>query len=106
MNTDEMDKGIKMSQMLGRGLEEGMVLTIEPGIYFRENGLEQLRTMYSKPSNEKEIDAFIEEVGPVYELYKNIGVRIEDDVLITKEGNIVLSKDIPKEIAEIEKLMK
>jgi Xaa-Pro aminopeptidase len=32
-------------------------------------------------------------------------VRIEDDVLITKEGNDVLSKDVPKTIADIEALM-
>jgi Xaa-Pro aminopeptidase len=36
---------------------------------------------------------------------KNIGIRIEDTVLITKDGCEVLSKDVPKEIDEIEKLM-
>jgi Xaa-Pro aminopeptidase len=35
----------------------------------------------------------------------NIGVRIEDDILITDDGNIVLSGNIPKEIGEIEKIM-
>jgi len=36
---------------------------------------------------------------------KNIGVRIEDTVLITKDGCEVLTKDVPKEIAEVEKLL-
>jgi Xaa-Pro aminopeptidase len=36
---------------------------------------------------------------------KNIGVRIEDTVLITKDGCEVLSKDVPKEIDEVEKLL-
>jgi Xaa-Pro aminopeptidase len=36
---------------------------------------------------------------------KNFGIRIEDTVLITKKGCEVLSKDVPKEIDEIEKLM-
>ena len=36
---------------------------------------------------------------------KELGIRIEDTVLITKDGCEVLSKDVPKEIDEIEKLM-
>jgi Xaa-Pro aminopeptidase len=36
---------------------------------------------------------------------KNLGVRIEDTILITEDGCEVLSKDVPKEIDEIEKLM-
>lgn len=53
-------------------LKEGMVITVEPGIYIRQMGL---------------------------------GIRIEDDVLVTKDGCEVLSKDIIKEIDDIEKLM-
>ena len=41
----------------------------------------------------------------IYIEEENIGVRIEDDVLITKDGCIVLSKDIIKEVADIEKFM-
>ena len=53
-------------------LEPGMVITIEPGIYIREEAL---------------------------------GIRIEDDVLVTEQGYEVLSKEVPKKIPEIEKLM-
>ena len=53
-------------------LEEGMVLTVEPGLYIKE---------------------------------EKIGVRIEDDILITKDGNINLSKNIIKEIKDIEEYM-
>lgn len=54
-------------------LEPGNVITVEPGLYFVDDG---------------------------------IGVRIEDDILITEEGATCLSKGIKKEIAEIEKLFK
>jgi Xaa-Pro aminopeptidase len=64
-----------------RKLEPGMVLTIEPGLYIAED-LE-------------DVDA----------RYRGIGVRIEDDVLVTKEGNEVLSARVPKTIEELETLM-
>ena len=54
-------------------LSPGCVITVEPGLYFVEQG---------------------------------VGVRIEDDVLVTKDGSDVLSKNIKKEIADIEKLLK
>ena len=94
------------TSIIGRPLEKGMVLTIEPGLYLRENGLEQLNEFFGNEATKEEIDAFVAKVGPVYEKYKNIGIRIEDDILITESGNRVLSQNIPKEIAEIEKLMK
>lgn len=53
-------------------LKEGMILTVEPGLYIAE---------------------------------ENIGIRIEDDVLITEKGNEVLSKQIPKTVEEIEAIM-
>lgn len=94
------------TKVTGKPMEPGMVLTIEPGLYFRGNGLSQLHEFFGNEATTEEIDAFIEKVKPVYEKYKNIGVRIEDDVLITESGNKVLSANIPKEISEIEKLMK
>ncbi len=53
-------------------LKEGMIITIEPGIYIKE---------------------------------ESIGVRIEDDILVTKDGCINLSEAIPKEIDEIENII-
>ncbi len=91
---------------VGRPLEAGMVLTVEPGIYLRANGLDQLELLYGSEAGEGEIADFISKVRPVYEKYSNIGVRIEDDVLITGTGNTVLSASIPKEPDEIERLMK
>ena len=64
-----------------RLLEPGMVTTVEPGIYI-------------SPSNRK-----------VPKKWRGIGVRIEDDVLITRNGNKVLSAGIPKTVQEIESFM-
>ena len=56
-----------------RPFEAGMVLTCEPGIYIREEG---------------------------------IGVRIENDILITDAGPVDLAADVPREADEIEALMR
>jgi len=57
-------------------------------------------------SNEvEEIDAFVEKVKPVASKYTNIGVRIEDDVLVTEDGHKIRSQKAPKEIRDVEKLM-
>ena len=90
----------------GRILEPGMVLTIEPGLYFREGGLDQLHRIFGHRVDSLEMEEFIGEVRPVYEEFENIGVRIEDDILITRNGNINLSRYAPKEIDDIEQLMK
>ncbi|MDF1559351.1 MAG: aminopeptidase P N-terminal domain-containing protein [Bacteroidales bacterium] len=90
---------------IGRPLEKGMVLTVEPGIYLREDGLSQLSEIFGGRVSEAEIGEFIDRVLPVYEKYENIGVRIEDDVLLTETGHVVLSQNIPKEIDEIEIIM-
>jgi len=64
-----------------RVLEPGMVLTIEPGLYIAEDLTD--------------VDA----------RYRGIGIRIEDDVLVTPTGNEALSAGVPKTIEEIETLM-
>ena len=64
-----------------RLLEKGMVLTIEPGLYI--------------PADCKTVD----------EQWRGIGIRIEDDVLVTADGHEVLTCDVPKSIQEIENVM-
>ncbi|MFZ2404054.1 MAG: Xaa-Pro aminopeptidase [Methylobacter sp.] len=64
-----------------RLLEPGMVLTIEPGLYIPADCL------------------------TVDEQWRGIGIRIEDDVLVTAEGHEILTGGVPKTIAEIESLM-
>ncbi|MFV0407393.1 MAG: aminopeptidase P family protein [Propioniciclava sp.] len=59
-------------------LREGMVITVEPGIYFKETDL----------------------LVPKH--LRGIGVRIEDDILITAEGNRVLSDALPRQLDEVE----
>jgi len=63
-----------------RFLEPGMVTTVEPGIYIADSRKVPAR-------------------------WRNIGVRIEDDVAVTSKGPDVLSKGLPKDPDEIEELM-
>lgn len=62
-------------------LEEGMVFTIEPGLYFKADDL------------------------AVPEEYRGIGVRIEDDVLVTAQGNVNLSEALPRHPDDVETWM-
>ena len=64
-----------------RALQAGMVVTVEPGIYVRP-------------------------ARGVPEQFWNIGIRIEDDVLVTPDGYAILSDAAPKQAADIEQLMK
>jgi len=63
-----------------RPLEPGMVLTVEPGLYM--------------PANAEDLPAE----------FRGVGIRIEDDVLVTESGHEVLSAAAPKQVAEIEAL--
>ena len=63
-----------------RVFEPGMTLTVEPGIY-------------------------VAPTAAVPAAYRGIGIRIEDDVLITADGHELLSRDVPKDSAAIEELM-
>ncbi len=64
-----------------RVLEPGMTLTVEPGIYIAPDNLS------------------------VAKKWRGIGVRIEDDVVVTKKGCEILTGAVPKSVAEIEALM-
>lgn len=64
-----------------RPFAPGMVLTVEPGLYI--------------PPDDKSAPA----------KYRGIGIRIEDDVVVTKDGNLNLTANVPKDADEIEALM-
>jgi Xaa-Pro aminopeptidase len=78
LGLDVHDCGAYFIDGESRLLEEGMVLTVEPGIYIAED------------------DETVEE------RWRGIGVRIEDDILITKDGNENLTDGIPKGVDEVE----
>ncbi len=63
-----------------RALEPGMVLTIEPGLY-------------------------LSEASGVPKRYRNIGIRVEDNVIVTEDGPEIITSSVPKSIDEIEALM-
>ena len=64
-----------------RLLEPGMVLTVEPGIYIAPDDMS------------------------VPEAWRGIGIRIEDDVAVTRDGHEVLTNDVPKDPATVEALL-
>ncbi len=82
------------SLRLGRALEAGFVITVEPGVYF-------IPELINKWKAEKKHSQYIN-----YDMVKKYedfgGLRIEDDVLVTANGHRVLGKKIPKTIDEVE----
>lgn len=81
----------------GRKLQEGFVMTIEPGVYF----IPELIDIWKA---ENKLTEFIN--YDVVETYRDFGgIRIEDDILVTADGCRVLGKPIPKNVEEVEKIM-
>ena len=76
-------------------LAAGMVYTNEPGIYIRGDAFDYL-------PDTPEVKEFLAKVRPVYERYKNIGVRIEDDMLVTNNGVEWMTKSLPRKLSDIE----
>ena len=87
--------GLNVHDPGGRELQPGMVITVEPGLYFRPDALENL-------PKTPEMEKFAAAVRPAFEKYKGIGVRIEDDVLITNGEPTVVSAGIPSKLEEVE----
>jgi Xaa-Pro aminopeptidase len=82
----------------GKALAPGMILTVEPGIYIRPDALDVLP---KTPENER----FIKAVRPAFEKYKGIGVRIEDDILVTSGEPVNMSAAIPSKLEDVEATM-
>ena len=78
---DVHDVGAYKQKGEWRTYEEGMVVTVEPGLYIA-------------PDDET-VDA----------KWRGIGIRIEDDVVATQQGPLVLTKNVVKSVEEIEALM-
>lgn len=77
-------------------LEPGMVFTNEPGIYVRLDALDR------QPPWFKDWEKFKREVRPAFEKYKGIGVRIEDDMLVTETGTLWMTAALPRKLTEVE----
>ena len=80
LGMDVHDVGLYRIAGAPRTLEPGMVLTVEPGIYIAPD----------------------DEQAP--EHFRGLGIRIEDDVLVTANGHEVLTAAVPKSVAEVESL--
>ncbi|KAA9130804.1 M24 family metallopeptidase [Marinihelvus fidelis] len=81
LGLDVHDAGDYQVDGHSRELEPGMVLTIEPGLYIR--------------ADDTRVD----------ERWRGIGIRIEDDVVVTRDEPEILTRHVPKAIADIEALM-
>jgi Xaa-Pro aminopeptidase len=82
---------------LAKELKPGFVLTVEPGVYFIPALIDQWKA-------ENKFSDFID--YDRVEKFKTFGgIRIEDDVLVTRDSHRVLGKPIPKTAAEIEEIM-
>jgi len=121
LGMDVHDVGDYRIRHQSRVLEPGMVLTVEPGLYFdpeRKEVTFHLREYSEEEMWERRYRLGMEAAKKIEEEekaragtvthavppeYRGVGIRIEDDVLITADGNEVLTAGTPKTIAEVEK---
>lgn len=85
LGLDVHDVGVYQHGEVPQVLQPGQVLTIEPGLYV---------VPHTPPA---------EDQPPIDDRWVGIGIRIEDDVLVTPQGNEVLTAGVPKEIADLER---
>jgi Xaa-Pro aminopeptidase len=90
MNVHDVGNAVK--------LEPGMVFTNEPGIYVRPDALDHQPFGWKQEEWEK----FKAAVRPAFEKYRGIGVRIEDDMLVTVDGTRWMTEALPRKMSEIE----
>ena len=83
LDVHDVGGGRKGDNTPGPILQPGMIVTVEPGLYF------------SKWRSDVEIP----------DRYAGIGIRIEDDILITDNGPEIITKSCPKEIEDVENLV-
>ena len=82
----------------GSKIVPGVVFTNEPGIYIRPDALDQMPFGWKQ----EDWDKFKAAVRPAFEKYKGIGVRIEDDMVVTADGVRWMSEALPRKISDIQ----
>jgi Xaa-Pro aminopeptidase len=97
--TEDLKKGTTFgwkSLRLGRALEPGFVFTVEPGLYL-------IPTLIDRWKAENKLSQFID-YNKLEQFRDFTGVRIEDNIVMTEDGNRVLGKELVKEVADVEAL--
>jgi Xaa-Pro aminopeptidase len=122
LGMDVHDVGDYRVHRQSRVLEPGMVLTVEPGLYFDPE--RERATYYLRAYSDVEMRERRDQLGmaaarkleraekeqaqtithPIAQEFRGIGIRIEDDVLITEHGNEVLTQGTPKTLEEVEQM--